>query len=230
MFQKAISIVRHSIFPVFLLKKDGAKNTVMAVGTGFFISESGHFLTAYHVIKSNKDPAFRPVYYGNLPFTTTGKPIEITEIYSDAKRDVFLGKVDSGFLPPVKITNEKQNDGKSVVLSGYPLPVIKQNAQGGFDLSNVRQYWQPTILIDQFEEFKIDTSAFSAFMTQHPALNGMSGAPLFDLEGNTLGISVATFNRKVPQNDGGQIRVDNGIAVKISSIRDVIDMATIHGT
>ena len=222
MYQESIALIRHSIFPVFLLKQDGSKNTAMAAGTGFFISESGHFLTANHVIKSMPDTAFRPVYYGNLPFSTTGKPIDIIEIYSDAKRDIYLGKVDSGFLPPVTLTDEKQNDGKSVVLSGYPLPVIRQNNQGGFDLSNVRQYWQPTILIDQFEEFKIDAAAFSAFMTQHPALNGMSGAPLFDLEGKTLGISVATFNRSVPQNDGGVIRVDNGIAVKISSLSDVI--------
>jgi len=224
MFQKSIALIRNSIFPVFHLKESNNQSTLVASGTGFFISRTGHFLTADHVIRSATEPGFRPVYCGNLPFRTTGKPLPITEVFSDARRDIFLGKIDVDATEPVQLSDAKQLDGKSVVLSGYPLPIIQGNPSGGFDLSQVRQYWQPTIILDQFLEFNTRTNQYSAFLTQHPSLNGMSGGPLFDVDGVTIGISLATFNRKVPQSDGGEIRVDNGIAIQMASIMDVIRM------
>ena len=225
MFQKSIALIRNSIFPVFHLKESGNQRTLVASGTGFFISSSGYFLTAEHVMRSAPDASYRPVFCGNLPFHTTGMPVPITEVYRDARRDIFLGKVEGHSFVPVQLSQAKQNDGKSVVLSGYPLPVIQLNPNGGFDLSQVRQYWQPTIILDQFQAFNTRDNTYSAFLTQHPSLNGMSGGPLFDIDGITLGISLATFNRKVPQNDGGEIRVDNGIAIQIASIGDILSMA-----
>jgi len=225
MFQKSIALVRNSIFPVFHLKESGNQRSLVASGTGFFISNSGYFLTAEHVMRSAPDATYRPVFCGNLPYHTTGTPMPIAEVYRDPRRDIFLGKIEGSSFVPVQLSHEKQNDGKSVVLSGYPLPVIQLNLQGGFDLSQVRQYWQPTIIIDQFTAFNTPDNTYSAFLTQHPSLNGMSGGPLFDREGITVGISVATYNRKVPQNDGGEIRVDNGIAIQLASLGDVLSMA-----
>ncbi len=225
MYQKAIQVVRHSIFPIFLTKTENGKHILTAAGSGFFINDKGYFLSAHHVFHSNPDRTFMPVFLGNLPFQTTNKMVEIEEIYSDPSRDVFLGRVSSEFLTPVKMNFEPQNEGKSVVLSGYPMPIITVNPQhGGFELGNVRQYWQPTIIIDQFEKFAMNKAVPNVFMTQHAALNGMSGAPTFDLDGTVIGMSIATSNRKLPQSDG-EMRVDNGIVVKLSSLRDVIDLA-----
>jgi S1-C subfamily serine protease len=85
----------------------------------------------------------------------------------------------------------------------------------------VRQYWQPTIIIDQFEHFQGPFGGINAFMTQHAVINGMSGGPVFNIEGRVIGMSVGTSNRKVPQNDG-EMRLDNGIVAKIISFKELI--------
>jgi len=221
MFQKPIAKIKNSIFPVFLYKVQSDIATWEAAGTGFFINDKGFFLTSHHVIKLNPDTAYKPVFVGNTPYNTTGKPVEIAEIFSDPVRDIFLGRVESDFLAPVQLSFETQYEGKSVVACGYPLPELKFNEDHSLELSQVRQYWQPTFIIDQFDANNNDTAYGSVIITRDPAINGMSGGPLFDLDGHVMGMSVANYHRKVP---GSDIRIDNGVAIKISAIVDVLSM------
>lgn len=59
-------------------------------------------------------------------------------------------------------------------------------------------------------------------MTQDISLNGMSGGPVFDIEGIVHGIDTAFITREIPQKENKpSIQVFNGIALENASIPDV---------
>jgi len=97
-------------------------------------------------------------------------------------------------------------------LCGYPLPRIKA-INGKFNLNNVRKYWQPTFVIDYY-----DLSGINTFTTQHPSLNGMSGGPVFGVEGKVYGMDIKTYIRKIdiPNNEPHLIR--NGVVVSLAEL------------
>ncbi len=222
MYQKAISKIKKSIFPVFLYNTENEIASWEAVGTGFFINENGYFLTSHHVINFKPYTPYRPVFIGNLPNTVTDGPVDIKEVFSDPARDIFLGRIDRDFLPPVQLSFDTQHVGKSVVSCGYPLPEFSINSDGSLELSKVRQYWQPTFVIDQYDADYSNATYKNVIITRDPSINGMSGGPLFDKNGNVIGMSAANYHRNVP---GSDIRIDNGVAIKISSLTDIIKMA-----
>jgi len=225
MFTSAIQKVSKSIFPIF----NYAANGCGVLGTGFFIDEQGHFLTAAHVI--NALPNQQKIgYLGNIPYSNfKGKkfnPVSILKI--DAEKDLALGKIGVDLLSPLKISDKKAILGQSIALCGYPLPMIqvtnKEEYQQGhvvglnFDVSSVRQYWQPTIKMDEFKPDFILSKKFRSFITQHAALPGMSGGPIFDLNGEVIGLTSAVWPRKVPVNQTDHISIPNGIGIELSEI------------
>ena len=219
MYQNAIEKIKKSIFPIFFFTTDG-QNTQMGVsGTGFFIDDKGHFLTALHVI--TEKPANSVFQYrGNIPDHIVNPPEVITEIYRDPVRDIFLGKINITGTTPVASILDRPKAGKSICLCGYPLAQLSQNPDGSINVSAVRQYWQPTFIIDAVTVAD-NGKNYIGFMTQDISLNGMSGGPAFDTEGVVHGIDTAFVQREIPQMDKPAIQVFNGIALENASIADV---------
>lgn len=226
MFTESINKVSKSIFPIF----NYANNGCGVLGTGFFIDDQGHFLTAAHVI--NALPNGQKLgYLGNIPLANfKGKkfnPVSIVKI--DADKDLALGKIDVELLAPLKFAAHKAALGQSISLCGYPLPMIqitnknmnmnKELVGLNFDVSSVRQYWQPTIKMDEFKPDFILNKKFRSFITQHAALPGMSGGPIFDIKGHVIGLTSAVWPRKVPVNQTQHIDIPNGIGVELTEIR-----------
>ena len=58
-------------------------------------------------------------------------------------------------------------------------------------------------------------------MTQDMSLNGMSGGPVFDMEGFVHGVDTAFIHREIPQKDKPAIQVFSGVALENASITDV---------
>ena len=142
MFKKIISVVEKSIFPVFYGKPDGNLEIgiVGIIGTGFFIDNNGHFITAYHVVKGR--PAGSKLYYfGNVPTSPTLKFIPIEEIVSDPKRDIFIGKINEYYLPGLKLSFEQAEIGSSVCFGGYPYNILSLNQDGSINVSKAIQHW-----------------------------------------------------------------------------------------
>ncbi len=222
MYQDAIANIKNSIFPIFSILKEGNNITMGVSGTGFFISPNGYFLTALHVI--NEAPLNSTFEYrGNIPDHIVNPPVAIQEIYRDPIRDIFLGKIDITDITPVTFSLEKPKVGKSVCLCGYPLAQLSINPNGNVDVSAVRQYWQPTFIIDSITAIDQGRN-YTGFMTQDTSLNGMSGSPVFDLDGIVYGIDAAFITREIPQKDQSTIKVYNGVVIDNTSISDIYNM------
>ena len=222
MYQEAIEKIKKSIFPIFFQSVQGTNTQIGVGGTGFFIDDKGHFVTALHVITDA--PAGSTFNYsGNIPDHVTNPPIAITEVYRDPVRDIFLGRIMNAPQPPVVYSLEKPRPGKSVCLCGYPLALLSQNPDSSINVSAVRQYWQPTFIIDAVT-VNDPGKNYVGFLTQDISLNGMSGGPVFDTDGVVYGMNTAFFNREIPQKDKAAIQVFNGIALENASIVDVYGM------
>lgn len=97
------------------------------------------------------------------------------------------------------------------------------NEHNSLNISAVRQYWQPTFIIDEITFVKNEIN-YVGFMTQDTSLNGMSGGPVFDKDGIVFGVNTAFSTREIPQKNKPSIKVFNGLALGNAYITDVYGM------
>jgi len=220
MFADAVSKLSASIFPIFFAYEHDDGVTMGVSGTGFFVDDSGLFVTVDHIM--NCAPAGSTYYYyGNVPDQLSQPAVEIEHVASDPARDLYLGRVRRDYLQAVKLSHETVRPGDYVCLSGYPMAVLSINTQGGF-VSNVRRYWQPTFIIDATQAM-VSGRAFDGYIVDHPCFSGMSGGPVFDVEGKVRGMAVASLTRTIPELEGDPTVVRNGIVLDVEHIRAFIE-------
>ena len=65
MYQHSIAQIKNSIFPVFFQSIQGPTTQIGVSGTGFFIDDQGHFITAHHVT-TDVPPNSTLLYLGNV--------------------------------------------------------------------------------------------------------------------------------------------------------------------
>lgn len=220
MYKEAILTIKQSIFPIFFKHVQGNVTTLGVSGTGFFINDIGHFMTANHVINDVPKGA-EILFAGNVPHNII-QPVNISEKLINEERDLYFGKVEEYALPPVKLYFGNTDIGTSVCLCGYPLAQLGQNPDGSINVNNVRQYWQPTFSIDG-AHINHNGKKYEGFITQDTSLRGMSGGPVFDTDGNVIGIDVATFTRQIKLQNGENMPVNNGVVASLNSIQAIIE-------
>jgi S1-C subfamily serine protease len=225
MYADAISRITESIFPIFFARQDGDLVTMGVSGTGFFVDDSGLFVTADHFMSPAPDGTTL-YYYGKVPDEVCQPAVEIEPVASDPARDLYLGRVARDYLQPVELSSEAVRPGNSVCLSGYPMALVATNLRGGF-VGNVRRYWQPTFVIDATQA-AVENRTYDGYIVQHACLPGMSGGPAFDMEGKVRGMAVATLTRTIPEPGGNPIVVANGIVIDVERIQAFIDAAGRH--
>jgi S1-C subfamily serine protease len=209
-FADAVATIAASIFPVFYVYERADGPLLSVSGTGFFVDDDGLFVTGDHIM--NCAPAGAEYYYfGNLPDEVLQPPVEIERIASDPGRDLFLGRIRQARPRAVELSCEAVRPGESVCLSGYPMAEVSLNAQGGF-VANVRRYWQPTSVIDTTEAV-VGHRVYDGYLVGHPCFSGMSGGPVFDVEGKVRGMAAATVTRTEPDLEGDPLVVRNGIVL-----------------
>lgn len=224
MFSKAIQEVKFSIFPIF---NTSSKSTGV-LGTGFFVDDQGHFLTAAHVINALPKGS-KLGYLGNIPHSKfIGKkfiPIEI--LSKDDDKDLAYGRIKEDILKPIPLSTTNPIIGESISLCGYPLPMIvkSKNPQtsSSLDVTAVRQYWQPTIMMDSVRKDFLYKKKFHSFLTQHAALPGMSGGPIFNLHSKVVGVISANWTRRIPRPNGVNLNVENGIGIDLSEVNSFLN-------
>jgi S1-C subfamily serine protease len=220
MFADAVAKLSASIFPIFYAY-DRDDGPIMSIsGTGFFVDDSGLFVTVDHSMHCA--PAGSTYYYyGNLPDRLTQPAVEIERVASDPARDLYLGRIEREYLRAVELSTEAVRPGDAVCLSGYPLAEVSINAAGGF-VANARRYWQPTFVVDVTQAV-VDGRVYDGYLVGHPCFSGMSGGPVFDVEGKVRGMAVATVTRTEPELNGEPAVLKNGIVLDVQHIRAFVE-------
>ncbi len=178
-----------------LLKDFGTpqERKASSLGSGFIIDEKGIVITNYHVIKGAEDIIVR--VDGN-------KEYKAKVIGSDPLSDVAVLQMDSKdkFIPVKFGDSDKARIGDWVIAIGNPFGL------GGTVTSGIISARNRDIGMNRYEDF-IQTDA---------SINvGNSGGPLFDMNGDVIGINTAILGQS------GSIGI--GFAIPSNSAKIVID-------
>jgi len=233
MFVKSIKMAQKAIFPIFRIEPvipTGAN--VGVAGTGFFINDSGYFSTVAHVFDGKTDST-KFLFAGFLPDNVRNPRLEIEEVSRNDEFDLLIGKVKNLEKNDfVKLANTMPDIGRSICISGYPLATIMPNNQGGLEVGGVRRYFQPTFVLDKIR-VKSNNGVgkirqHDGFLIRDVGLFGMSGGPVFDVDGIVVGIQGSITDPRVSQNAAGRtIAVENAVAIKSELVIDLANKSKV---
>ena len=170
-----------------------------ALGSGFIIDSSGIIVTNNHVIKEAEDILVK---------IEGGKEYEAKVIGADPFSDIAVLKIQSSEkFKPVKFgDSDKARIGDSVIAIGNPLGL------GGTVTAGIISARNRNIGMSRYEDF-IQTDA---------SINqGNSGGPLFNMDGDVIGINTAILGRE------GNIGI--GFSIPSNNAKIVIDQLIKYG-
>src|SRR5690554_2376194 len=167
-----------------------------SLGSGFIISEDGYILTNYHVINDADEITVRMIDQREYKAHLVG---------SDRRSDLALLKIDAQDLPKVKFAKaDTLKVGQWVLAIGSPFG-LDYSASAGIVSATGRN-------ISARNE-----SSYVPFIQSDVAINpGNSGGPLFNLQGEVVGINSQIYTRT-----GGSIGLS--FAIPVSVAIDVVD-------
>jgi S1-C subfamily serine protease len=219
MYADAVARITESVFPIFYLNTED--NLVGVCGTGFAVDSSGLILTSDHVMGS-PPPGSTLYFYGRAPDEVRQPAVEIEHVWSDPSQDLYLGRVPRDYLRPAELSDEPVRPGDSVCLSGYPMADLEISPQGSL-VGQVRRHWQPTFVIDA-TQVVIQGRTYDGYIVEHSCYPGMSGAPVFDMEGKVRGVVGANLSRTIPPlPDEIPTVVANGVVIDVEHIRGFLE-------
>ena len=170
-------------------------------GSGFIISSDGYILTNYHVVESS--------YIYDLPLIVNlndGTEYEAAVIGYDQNNDVALIKIDATGLNPAVIANSDNiSVGQTVYAVGNPLGELVYTMTDGIVSARDREV--------SVEGKTINTFQFSAAVN-----SGNSGGPLYDTNGEVIGIVTAKPRTASVEGIGFAIPINDAIVIAIELI------------
>ncbi len=168
-------------------------------GSGFIIANGKFVITNYHVIKDAKKIAVR---------NGTGKVTEaIVSAYSE-DYDLAILELKDPYPKEFAIDTDDFVDpkaGEEVISIGYP----------GIGIT----FEQPTIT--QGIVSKVLSDQEGIFLTTAAINQGNSGGPIFNLNGQLVGVSFAGLDKLKVFLGSGEIPTDMGFAIKSKKIKEV---------
>ncbi len=181
--------------PQFRVPRGGVAR---GLGSGFIVSSDGTILTNAHVVDGATDVTVK---------LTDRREFTAKVIGSDKKSDIAVIKIDAKNLPVVSFgSSEKLNVGEWVVAIGSPF---------GFENS-------VTAGIVSAKSRALPTDSYPFIQTDVPVNPGNSGGPLFNLNGEVVGINSQIFSES-----GGFQGIS--FAVPIDIALHVKDQLVAHG-
>ncbi|HEX6007778.1 MAG TPA: DegQ family serine endoprotease [Burkholderiales bacterium] len=165
----------------------------MGLGSGFIISEDGYILTNAHVVKGATEVTVR---------LTDRREFKAKIVGADARSDVATLKIEATGLPTVRIGNpDTVKVGDWVAAIGSPF---------GFENS-------VTAGIVSAKSRSLPDSTYVPFIQTDVAVNpGNSGGPLFNMNGEVIGINSQIYSRT-----GGYMGLSFAIPINVAmKVRD----------
>ena len=143
-----------------------------SLGSGFIISEDGYILTNHHVVKDADEIVVK---------LKDRRQIVAKLIGSDERTDIALLKVEANSLPAVKIGSAKALQvGEWVLAIGTPFG-FEQSVTAGIVSAKGRS---------------LPGGNYVPFIQTDVAINpGNSGGPLFNMEGEVVGVNSQIYSR-----------------------------------
>ena len=159
-----------------------------SLGSGFIVSEDGYILTNNHVVQDADEIIVR---------LNDRRELEAVLIGADPSSDLAVLKVDADDLPTVELgDSDKLDVGEWVVAIGSPF---------GFDYS-------VTAGIVSAKGRSLPNENYVPFIQTDVAINpGNSGGPLFNLDGQVVGINSQIYTRS-----GGFMGVSFAIPINVA--------------
>ena len=170
-----------------------------AFGSGFIISKDGFVLTNNHVVEDADKVVVK---------LNDRRELEADVVGTDERTDVALLKIKADDLPAVKIGNpDKLKVGQPVLAIGSPF---------GFDYS-------ATAGIVSAKSRALPNESYVPFIQTDVAINpGNSGGPLFNADGEVVGINSQIYSRS-----GGYMGL--AFAIPIDVAMDVVNQLKANG-
>ncbi len=163
-----------------------------AVGSGFIISDDGMIVTNHHVVEGAETVTIK---------MADGKEHDAKIIGSDPLTDIALLDIEGDAYPTVSFgSSDALRVGEEVIAVGSPFGL------GG----------SVTAGIVSAKSRNINSGPFDDFIQTDAAINrGNSGGPLFNLEGDVVGVNTAIYSP-----DGGSVGI--GFSVPSDLVTDIV--------
>jgi hypothetical protein len=208
-FLAAIETMKRSVAALACISVNGKDTQILArIGTAFFISEKGDFLTAAHVLQDmQKRQASCPVPVVMIPSqkwqpdvrveNLVWWPFSVSTCRIDSDLDLAacstkddLSIIRSGLnfkIAPVKLDSRIPPDGSQVAFTGFPLD-FRDPMTIRASVAAYRTIWRGDMSIG---DLVLDRAAWS----------GSSGSPVYLPDSTVIGVLVATAK------DGSEVAV-----------------------
>ncbi len=183
----------------------GQITSTASSGTGFVISADGESLTNYHDVKNAS----------KLTVTmNSGETYDATVIGYEEDSDVALIKINAENLATVQLGNSSAlRVGDEVAAIGNPLGELTNTMTVGY-VSALDRY------------INTDGSPINMMQIDAAINSGNSGGPLFDMNGNVVGITTAKYSGTT--NSGTTIE-GIGFAIPIDDVTAILDDLRTNG-
>jgi S1-C subfamily serine protease len=182
-------------------------------GSGFEVSDSGHFLTNHHVVASCKAIHVRQGQLEDVVQLVASDAVEDLAVLFDpgrmADRASHRKMTGGASLPYASFPDDKRSllYGESVVVAGYPLPSFI----GGINVT--------TGTISAMSGPNNDQNVFQITA---PVQAGNSGGPVLDSRGTVVGVVVATLDPIKLQKYAGVIPQNVNFAIQGKVAREFV--------
>ena len=142
-------------------------------GTGFILTEDGYIITNQHVV-AGADTITVTLY--------SGETYAAELVGADASYDIAVLKIEAEGLQPVSVgDSDTLQVGESVVAIGNPLGELTWTMTNG-------------IISALNREINTDGNPQNMIQTNAAINSGNSGGPLFDMDGNVIGVTSAKYS------------------------------------